>query len=115
MELFKKLFGQNSSSASLSAQEAEPRLKEFLVLDVRQPEEFQVSHIASAKLIPLNKLNQHLVELPKDKTILCVCRSGARSGVAVRQLQSAGYDAINLRGGMAAWQRAGLAVKKGAR
>jgi rhodanese-related sulfurtransferase len=114
MEMFKKLFGQNSTS-SLSAQEAEPRLKEFVVLDVRQPSEFQVGHIASAKLIPLNKLKQQINELPKGKTILCVCQSGSRSGVAVRQLRAAGYNAINLRGGMGAWQRAGLAVKKGAR
>ena len=114
MELFKKLLGQNSNN-SLSAQEAEPRLKEFVVLDVRQPSEFQVGHIASAKLIPLDKLKQHLNELPKDKSILCVCQSGSRSGVAARQLRAAGYTTINLRGGMGAWQRAGLPVKKGAK
>ncbi|MBI5928011.1 MAG: rhodanese-like domain-containing protein [Chloroflexi bacterium] len=114
MELFKKLTGQGSNN-SLSVQEAEPRLKEFVVLDVRQPSEFQVGHIASAKLIPLDKLNQRLAELPKDKAVLCVCRSGARSGAAARQLRAAGYEAINLKGGMGAWQRAGLPVKQGAR
>lgn len=114
MQLFKKLAGQNSST-SLSAQEAEPRLKEFLVLDVRQPSEFQLGHITTAKHIPLDKLKQRLNELPKDKTILCVCHSGSRSGVAVRQLRAAGYQAINLRGGMMAWQRNGLSIKKGSR
>jgi rhodanese-related sulfurtransferase len=112
MELFKKLLGQ-SADTSLSATEAAARLNEFVVLDVRQAAEFQAGHIASAKLMPLKQLNQGLNGLPKDKPILCVCHSGARSGMATRQLRAAGYEAINLRGGMMAWQRAGLPFKKG--
>jgi rhodanese-related sulfurtransferase len=51
--------------------------------------------------------------LPQDREIICVCRSGNRSGAAARQLVAAGYNAFNLRGGMNSWQRAGLPIKRG--
>lgn len=115
MNLFKSLFG-SSGSTSLSAAEARMRIESddpLMVLDVRQPEEFRSGHIAAAKLIPLNELQQRMSELPKDTEILCVCRSGSRSGTAVSKLNSAGYMAVNLRGGMVGWQMAGFPVKKG--
>lgn len=83
------------------------------ILDVRQPEEFTSGHINGAKLIPLDQLQGRLAELPKDRAILCVCRSGSRSGSAARLLANAGYQAINLRGGMMGWQTAKLPVKRG--
>jgi rhodanese-related sulfurtransferase len=52
-------------------------------------------------------------ELPREREIVCVCRSGNRSSSAARQLSAAGFKAANLRGGMIAWRRAGLPVKKG--
>jgi rhodanese-related sulfurtransferase len=115
LNLFKSLFGGVSSDA-LSATDAKARLDSPdapYILDVRQPEEFRAGHIAGAELIPLNELGRRLKELPKDREILCVCQSGSRSSVATRQLASAGYRTINLRGGMIGWQVAGYAVKKG--
>lgn len=119
MNLFKSLFG-NDDIETLTAQEAGARLNNnnhdempLVILDVRQPEEYRAGHIKGAKLIPLNELGARLNELPDDQDILCVCRTGARSGMAASQLASAGYRAINLSGGMVGWQRAGLAVKKG--
>ncbi|KAB2903637.1 MAG: rhodanese-like domain-containing protein [Anaerolineae bacterium] len=109
MNVIKMLFGGNGISPS----EVEPRLKDYYVLDVRQPEEFQIEHIDGAKLIPLNQLPKKLGTLPRDKEILCVCRSGSRSGAAVRHLTGAGYKAVNLSGGIVAWRRAGLPLKKG--
>jgi rhodanese-related sulfurtransferase len=84
-----------------------------LLIDVRQPEEYAAGHIHGAKLIPLGELSERARELPKDREIICVCRSGNRSGSATRMLASAGYQAINMTGGMIAWTRAGLPVKKG--
>lgn len=113
---FLKTFFAGGSSA-LDAADARARIKEdkksLMILDVRQPDEFWAGHIAGATLIPLNELRGRIGELPKDKEILCVCRSGSRSGAAVRQLSSAGFDALNLRGGMMSWERAGYPVKKG--
>lgn len=114
MNIFKSLFG--SSATNLTAQEAKTRIdsdQPLLILDVRQPDEFRSGHIAGAKLIPLNELQRRMPELPQAVEILCVCRSGSRSGAATSQLNSAGFKAINLRGGMVGWQMAGLPVKKG--
>jgi rhodanese-related sulfurtransferase len=87
-------------------------LKPFL-LDVRQPDEYQDGHIAGARLIPLGELERRMKELPREQEIVCVCRSGSRSGQAAKVLTAAGYKVTNLQGGMIAWMRAGLPVKKG--
>jgi rhodanese-related sulfurtransferase len=83
------------------------------LLDVRQPEEFHEEHIAGAKLIPLNELGRRLQGIPRDREIVCVCRSGNRSGIAVQQLNGVGFKASNLRGGMIAWRRAGFPIRQG--
>ena len=113
MELISRLFG--GASAGITAAEARAQLeqkpKPFL-LDVRQPEEFRSGHIPGAKLIPLGELRQRINELPKDREIICVCRSGNRSGSATRQLTEAGFRVRNLNGGMIAWSRANYPVKR---
>ena len=114
MNILKALFGSNANN--LSSQEAKSRIdsgEAIFILDVRQADEFRAGHIDRAKLIPLNELRERMDELPKDTEILCVCRSGSRSGAATRQLNSAGFKALNLRGGMMGWQMAGFPVKKG--
>ena len=117
MNLFKQLFGGNAVSVSaLNPREARELLKgkqpPFL-FDVRQPEEYHAGHTAGATLIPLGELRVRAEELPQDREILCVCHSGSRSGAAARQLAAMGLKTLNLAGGMSAWQRAGLSVKKG--
>jgi rhodanese-related sulfurtransferase len=79
-----------------------------VVVDVRQPAEWKTGHIRGAVHIPLTQLTHRLQQLPRDKTIVTVCRSGHRSGIAARALTRAGHDVVNLRGGMNAWARAGL-------
>jgi rhodanese-related sulfurtransferase len=102
----------NDVSATEAQKKLSQKSKPFL-LDVRQPEEFRSGHIAGAKMIPLGDLRARINELPKDKEILVVCRSGNRSMSAARQLTSAGFNVVNLRGGMIAWSRAKLPVSKG--
>lgn len=114
MEFFKQLIGAGSDG--ISAQDVKTRMAEAqppLVIDVRQPGEYRDGHIQGAQLIPLDQLAGKLNTLPRDRQIICVCRSGARSGNATRQLKSAGFDTLNMNGGMMAWQRAGLPVSKG--
>jgi len=80
----------------------------FLLLDVRTPAEFlQDGRVAQSTLIPLQELEQRLNELPTDKTIVCICRSGNRSAAACDLLRSRGYEAINVAGGIRAWKAAG--------
>jgi rhodanese-related sulfurtransferase len=52
-------------------------------------------------------------ELPENREIVCVCRSGNRSRSAAKQLIKAGYSAANMKGGMLAWRWSKLPVKKG--
>jgi rhodanese-related sulfurtransferase len=114
MNFFSGLFGP--SLPALSALELSEKLKNGqhpLVLDVRQPEEYREGHIVGAKLVPLGELRQRMAELPKDKEIVCVCASGSRSQSATKMLFEAGYNVINMNGGMSTWQRAKLPVKKG--
>ena len=114
MDLLGRIFGKPLPAVNaVDLNEKLKNGKRTLVLDVRQREEYRSGHIAGAKLIPLNELGRRLKELPKDREIVCVCASGNRSNSATRILTGAGYNAINMKGGMSAWRRANLAVKKG--
>lgn len=113
MNLLRALLAGGNVMTSDEAKDRIDNQDGLYILDVRQSNEFQAGHIKGAKLIPLNDLVNRMNELPKDKDILCVCRSGSRSGSATRQLSHAGFNAFNLRGGMVSWQHAGYPVKKG--
>jgi rhodanese-related sulfurtransferase len=80
---------------------------EAVVLDVRENLEWKAGRIPGALHIPLARLPARRLELPRDTTIVTVCRSGHRSGLAARGLQHAGYRVENLAGGMKGWARAG--------
>ncbi len=89
--------------------------KDAVVLDVREPDEYQAGHVLNARLIPLGKLRERIAELEKhkDQPIVVVCRSGNRSGTACAMLGKQGFtQAYNLAGGMMAWQKASLPVEK---
>lgn len=113
MNLLQSLFGP--PMPSVSAAELNEKLKNGkrpFVVDVRQPEEFRTGHIISAKLIPLGELNRRINELPKDKEIICVCATGSRSRSATKMLLRAGYNAVNMNGGMMTWSGKGFTTKK---
>lgn len=80
------------------------------LLDVRRPDEWQAGHAPEALHIPLQQLQARTGEIPTDRRVVAVCRSGARSGQATRFLQRVGLDVVNLDGGMRAWARTGGAV-----
>ncbi len=82
------------------------RGEEFLLLDVREPDEWRAAHIDGARLVPLGQLPETLGELAvwKDRTIVVHCRSGARSARACRLLLEHGFEDVwNLTGGIEAW------------
>lgn len=80
------------------------------LLDVRERGEFNAGHAPQARNIPLSQLPARLGKFPEDRTIVTVCRSGARSAHAARLLSGHGYDVVNLAGGMNAWRREGMRV-----
>lgn len=81
-----------------------------LLLDVREADEWAAGHAPEAVHIPMSALAGRVDELPTDRTIVCVCHVGARSAVVADALNRAGWSAVNLGGGMVAWEAAGLPV-----
>jgi len=86
---------------------------DVVILDVREPYEYEAGHIPGVKLIPLGELPNRLAEVPKDKPVIVTCRTGNRSGQAVNFLRQQGYTNVhNMSGGFVAWERAGYPVEK---
>ena len=81
-----------------------------VLLDVREPHEWQAGHAPRARHIPLGQLARRAAELPQHRAVVTVCRSGARSARAAVMLAGDGREVSNLAGGMRAWARAGLPV-----
>jgi rhodanese-related sulfurtransferase len=89
--------------------------EDIVVLDVREPSETAAGKIAKAIQIPVGAVSKRLGELEKfkDKTLLVYCKSGARAGVACKELGKNGFEKVfSLNGGMLAWQEAHLPVSK---
>ncbi|MFC5402863.1 sulfurtransferase TusA family protein [Cohnella soli] len=95
------MFGRTISNdellAKLDAKEA------ILVLDVREPAEYGFGHIPGALSIPLGELESRAGELPKDKELFVVCRTGKRSNFACLLLEEKGYQVTNVLPGMLEW------------
>jgi rhodanese-related sulfurtransferase len=81
-----------------------------LLVDVRNDDEWAIGHAPAAVHLPLGDLHKRHPELPTDRRIVVICRSGARSARATEALVGAGYDVVNLTGGMQAWAALGLPV-----
>ena len=77
------------------------------LLDVREPREWDAVHAPSATLVPRSVLRERVRELPEDGRILVICHSGARSAAVTEALLEAGYPAVNVAGGMVAWEAGG--------
>jgi rhodanese-related sulfurtransferase len=85
---------------------------EAVLLDVREPDEWRTVLAPAALHIPMRQLSTSTDRLPADGTIVCICHVGMRSAIVADALVNAGYDAVNVRGGMDAWQAAGLPVER---
>ncbi|MEU5941337.1 rhodanese-like domain-containing protein [Micromonospora sp. NPDC047548] len=87
-----------------------------VLLDVRDPAEWRAGHAPRARHIPLGQLADRIGELPSDRPVVTVCRSGARSRQAAALLARHHRQVHNLAGGMQAWVQAGMALQaKGGR
>lgn len=89
--------------------------EDALVLDVREPAEYEKGHILNARNIPLGELDQRANELSrwKAKRVIVSCATGTRSGAALAILKKHGFtNLVSLAGGLGAWQQAGLPVEK---
>ena len=94
----------------------EENLRAVQIIDVREPDEFNgpLGHVPGARLLPLGSLGEKVAELDKQKPLVMVCRSGARSAQATLMLGKAGFDKVaNLSGGMLRWRSQRFAVEGG--
>ena len=109
-----------TSVPSIDATEAEQRLAAGtagpLLVDVREPDEFETVRIPGAVLMPLSSFGETFEALPRDRPLLLMCAAGRRSAAAAEHLARNGFsDVTNLDGGITAWQRAGLPTRMGPR
>jgi rhodanese-related sulfurtransferase len=97
-----------------TSEAAELRDAGAFVLDVREPNEWAAGHIPGATLIPLGQLAGRASEVPTDRTVLVVCRSGNRSAQGRDILRQSGFSSVtSMAGGMTDWAAAGLPVVTG--
>lgn len=83
------------------------------LIDVREPAEYAEFHAPGAVLIPLGEAAERAGEVPADRPVYVICRSGGRSASAVEQWRAQGIDAVNVAGGTLAWIEAGYPVDPG--
>jgi rhodanese-related sulfurtransferase len=89
LSFFKKIFGPSADFKELVANGA-------LIIDVRTPQEYRGGHINRSQNIPLDQIKSKIPELKKaGKPVITVCKSGARSSMAVSILKAAGFEVYN--------------------
>lgn len=89
--------------------------QDALVLDVREQAEYAQSHILNSRGLPLSQIEARIgdIEKFKDKPVIVYCATGNRSSTAAAVMRKRGFsNVVNLSGGFAAWQQAGLPVQK---
>ena len=83
------------------------------IIDVRGRAEWEAGHIHGVPNVPLGYLTERLGALPADRPVVVQCQGGARSAIAASVLQARGVrNVVNMTGGFAAWQQAGLPVTR---
>ena len=83
-----------------------------VILDVREDHEYNAGHIPGADWIPLSQIPDRLDEVPRDLTVITVCRSGNRSSQVTNFLRQQGFKNVhNMEGGMIAWDQAGYEIE----
>jgi adenylyltransferase/sulfurtransferase len=88
----------------LSQALAGPDAKELVLIDVREPQEWDAGHLPGALHIPLGALAARASEVPADKTPVFICAAGGRSMAACRHFAAQGRQVVNLAGGMNGWR-----------
>ena len=111
------LVRRGAAGASVGTLEATMLInqKDAVVIDIREPGEFAQLHILNARNVPLGEIEARIRELErfKEKPVIVSCATGNRSGSTASALRKHGFtNVVNLAGGIAAWQQAGLPTGK---
>ncbi|MFI9652617.1 rhodanese-like domain-containing protein [Guyparkeria halopsychrophila] len=95
---------QNMKAKELAAWLNDETSPSPLLLDVREPWEYQLCHIDGSRTMPMNTVPANVVQLERDMPIVCICHHGMRSMQVALFLEQQGFtDVINLTGGVDAW------------
>ncbi len=95
---------QRDTSNSIHVSEIDTIINDINLVDIREPYEYSHGSIKSAKNIPMGQLLNNVGEyLEKGKQYHIMCQSGGRSSNAVATLSKAGYDVVNVKGGMGSY------------
>jgi rhodanese-related sulfurtransferase len=96
----------NPDEISFEDLQAGLEAKAYVLVDVREPNEFDAGHAPEALSLPLSAFNP--ADLPTDKPVVLICRAGSRSLTALAKARAAGFaDARHYRGGMIGWAQSG--------
>ena len=85
---------------------------DLILIDVRDRDEWSDTHVEGALHLPLDDLDQRADELPRDRPIAFICRTGKRSETAAERAAAQGLDAGNVTGGIEAWAEGGLPLRR---
>jgi rhodanese-related sulfurtransferase len=99
------MFSSRKHTIDLSTTLLELRAGRLELYDVREGNERAERFVPGSRHLPLGQVKARLAELPRDKPIAFICRTGRRSAMATATARRAGYDAHNVKGGMTAWDR----------
>lgn len=118
--MLERLFGGAAKVPSVNPREAWEILSDgksnAVLIDVREPYEFQGGHAKNAKNIPLSQLGKRVGEIPRNREVLLICQSGNRSMTAAHFLQKQGIAQVtNVSGGTTVWRMHGLPLEGGKR
>ncbi len=87
--------------------------KRLVIVDVREPWEYEAGHVPGARLMPLGQLRTHLDKLDPQKPVAVICAHGNRSQAGAAQFVRHGFGEVyNVAGGTEAWRRAGLPLSR---
>ncbi len=98
----------------VSPDEVNAKSNNLTIVDVRTQEEYtgELGHIPNSKLVTLDTLMDHIDDIPKDKTVVFICRSGRRSANATAIAKDQGFESVfNMKGGMLLWNEMGLTTE----
>lgn len=92
------------TAPELAAWIADPERPDPVLLDVREPWEYETCHLVSAQLMPMNSIPSRFTELDEEQVVVCICHHGARSMQVASFLERQGFTKVhNLTGGIHAW------------
>lgn len=107
--MFNFLFGSGNGESNLNVQQFQEKMKDknAIILDIRTPEEFKTGHIKGSYNIDFyDNFLEQIRKLNKNKNYLLYCRSGNRSGTALKIMSKAGFKNVyHLKNGILSWNK----------